>query len=202
MPSMTVGAEHLSRRREVPQPPARHLHRRPAVPAVAELPRRSDRDRLDASAPPSGRWSRSPAPCITRPQVIIFDEPTATLTPEEKRHFFALMQRLKAARRVDHLHQPRAGRGARACRPHHRPARRRAGRHRRTAGEFDRDKVVRAMVGPHAVRRNLRVSADSGANPQAPARRCCPSRTSRMGNVGAQQLLLDLRAARSPACSG
>ena len=29
-------------------------------------------------------------------EVIIFDEPTATLTPEEKRHFFALLQRLKA----------------------------------------------------------------------------------------------------------
>jgi simple sugar transport system ATP-binding protein len=28
--------------------------------------------------------------------VIIFDEPTATLTPEEKRHFFALVRRLKA----------------------------------------------------------------------------------------------------------
>ncbi|WP_321338931.1 sugar ABC transporter ATP-binding protein [uncultured Cohaesibacter sp.] len=28
-------------------------------------------------------------------EVIIFDEPTATLTPEEKRHFFALVERLK-----------------------------------------------------------------------------------------------------------
>ena len=28
-------------------------------------------------------------------EVIIFDEPTATLTPEEKRHFFALVRRLK-----------------------------------------------------------------------------------------------------------
>src|SRR5579871_6998066 len=28
-------------------------------------------------------------------KVIIFDEPTATLTPEEKRHFFALIRRLK-----------------------------------------------------------------------------------------------------------
>lgn len=28
-------------------------------------------------------------------EIIIFDEPTATLTPEEKRHFFALMKRLK-----------------------------------------------------------------------------------------------------------
>ncbi|WP_413733973.1 sugar ABC transporter ATP-binding protein [Sodalis sp. RH21] len=30
-----------------------------------------------------------------RARVIIFDEPTATLTPEEKRHFFALMRRLQ-----------------------------------------------------------------------------------------------------------
>src|SRR5436190_9683618 len=29
-------------------------------------------------------------------EVIIFDEPTATLTPEEKRHFFSLMRRLKS----------------------------------------------------------------------------------------------------------
>ncbi|MBP0440214.1 sugar ABC transporter ATP-binding protein [Tianweitania sediminis] len=29
-------------------------------------------------------------------EVIIFDEPTAALTPEEKRHFFALVERLKA----------------------------------------------------------------------------------------------------------
>jgi simple sugar transport system ATP-binding protein len=29
-------------------------------------------------------------------EVIIFDEPTASLTPEEKRHFFALVRRLKA----------------------------------------------------------------------------------------------------------
>ncbi len=29
-------------------------------------------------------------------RIIIFDEPTATLTPEEKRHFFALVRRLKA----------------------------------------------------------------------------------------------------------
>ncbi|MEZ5760141.1 MAG: sugar ABC transporter ATP-binding protein [Paracoccaceae bacterium] len=28
-------------------------------------------------------------------EVIIFDEPTATLTPEEKRHFFALLRRLR-----------------------------------------------------------------------------------------------------------
>ena len=45
------GAEPLSRRREIPQPAARHLHRRPAVPAVAQLPRRSHGHRLQ----PGGR---------------------------------------------------------------------------------------------------------------------------------------------------
>ena len=62
------GAEPLSRRREIPQPAARHLHRRPAVPAVAELPRRSRRPSSRRSARPSGRWWRSPAPSITRPR--------------------------------------------------------------------------------------------------------------------------------------
>jgi len=30
-------------------------------------------------------------------RIFVFDEPTATLTPEEKQHFFALLERLKAA---------------------------------------------------------------------------------------------------------
>ena len=33
---------------------------------------------------------------LQKARLIIFDEPTATLTPEEKRYFFALVQRLKA----------------------------------------------------------------------------------------------------------
>ena len=78
--------------------------------------------------------------------VIIFDEPTATLTPEEKRHFFALMKRLKASgvsiifithaleealSHADRISILRDGElvdsGATV--------------------DFDRDKVVRAMVG-------------------------------------------------------
>jgi simple sugar transport system ATP-binding protein len=79
-------------------------------------------------------------------EVIIFDEPTATLTPEEKRHFFALMKRLKktgvsiifithaleeALAHADRITILRDGELV-------------------TTGpvaEFDRDKVVRAMVG-------------------------------------------------------
>jgi simple sugar transport system ATP-binding protein len=79
-------------------------------------------------------------------EIIIFDEPTATLTPEEKRHFFALMKRLKAsgvsiifithaleealaqADRISILRDGELVAGG-------------------PISEFDRDKVVRAMVG-------------------------------------------------------
>jgi ABC-type sugar transport system ATPase subunit len=79
-------------------------------------------------------------------RIIIFDEPTATLTPEEKRHFFALMKRLKlrgvsivfithaleeALAHADRITVLRDGALVASGR----------------AGEFDRDKVVRAMVG-------------------------------------------------------
>ena len=79
-------------------------------------------------------------------EVIIFDEPTATLTPEEKRHFFALMKRLKktgvsiifithaleeAIAQADRITILRDGELV-ATGP---------------VAEFDRDKVVRAMVG-------------------------------------------------------
>ena len=79
-------------------------------------------------------------------RVIIFDEPTASLTPEEKRHFFALLRRLKAggvsivfishaleealqiSDRITILRDgERVATGA-------------------TAG-FDRDKIIAAMVG-------------------------------------------------------
>jgi ABC-type sugar transport system ATPase subunit len=79
-------------------------------------------------------------------EVIIFDEPTATLTPEEKRHFFALMKRLKrsgvsiifithaleeALAQADRITILRDGELIASAQ----------------ASEFDREKVVRAMVG-------------------------------------------------------
>jgi simple sugar transport system ATP-binding protein len=59
-----------------------------------------------------------------RARIIIFDEPTASLTPEEKYHFFGLMKRLKQG--FHHLYQSRARRSAAECRSHHRAARRSA----------------------------------------------------------------------------
>ena len=79
-------------------------------------------------------------------EIIIFDEPTATLTPEEKRHFFALMKRLKrsgvsiifithaleeALAQADRITILRDGELV-ASGP---------------ASGFNREKVVRAMVG-------------------------------------------------------
>jgi simple sugar transport system ATP-binding protein len=79
-------------------------------------------------------------------EVIIFDEPTATLTPEEKRHFFALMRRLKASgvsiifishaleealTHADRITILRDGELVATG----------------NSADFDREKVVRAMVG-------------------------------------------------------
>jgi simple sugar transport system ATP-binding protein len=79
-------------------------------------------------------------------RVIIFDEPTATLTPEEKHHFFALIERLKA-RGVAIVFISHAIEEALAIAD--RIMILRDGRHvitDRTAA-FDRDKIIRAMVG-------------------------------------------------------
>ncbi|MBI2257138.1 MAG: sugar ABC transporter ATP-binding protein [Proteobacteria bacterium] len=79
-------------------------------------------------------------------EVIIFDEPTATLTPEEKRHFFALMQRLKA-RGVSIVFISHALEEALAHAD--RITIMRDGEHVITdnAANFDREMIVRAMVG-------------------------------------------------------
>ncbi|HVT52651.1 MAG TPA: sugar ABC transporter ATP-binding protein [Dongiaceae bacterium] len=78
--------------------------------------------------------------------VIIFDEPTASLTPEEKRHFFALMHRLKA-RGVSIVFISHALEEALAHAD--RITILRDGELVSTgpAKEFDREKIVRAMVG-------------------------------------------------------
>ncbi len=79
-------------------------------------------------------------------KVIIFDEPTATLTPEEKRHFFALLSRLKA-RGVSIVFISHALEEALAYAD--RITIMRDGTHVLTAEarDLDREQIVRAMVG-------------------------------------------------------
>lgn len=79
-------------------------------------------------------------------QVIIFDEPTSTLTPEEKHQFFSLVERLKA-RGVSIIFISHALEEALAIAD--RITVMRDGEHVVTdaASAFDREKIVRAMVG-------------------------------------------------------
>ena len=79
-------------------------------------------------------------------RVIVFDEPTASLTPEEKHHFFALVRRLKA-RGVSVVFISHALEEAlQYC---DRITVLRDGAHVVTdlAANFDRERIIRAMVG-------------------------------------------------------
>ena len=51
--------------------------------------------------------------------ILILDEPTAVLTPQEAVELFAHPRHAHARGHVDHLHHPQAQRGARDRRPHH-----------------------------------------------------------------------------------
>ncbi|WP_048862531.1 sugar ABC transporter ATP-binding protein, partial [Acidisphaera rubrifaciens] len=79
-------------------------------------------------------------------RIIIFDEPTASLTPEEKHHFFSLIRRLKKAGVaivfISHALEE-------ALLLADRITILRDGQHVVTdaTSEFDRDKIIRAMVG-------------------------------------------------------
>jgi len=79
-------------------------------------------------------------------KIIIFDEPTATLTPEEKRQFFSLIERLRA-RGVSIIFISHAL--EEALQISDRITVMRDGRHVVTdyTSAFDREKIVRAMVG-------------------------------------------------------
>ena len=79
-------------------------------------------------------------------RLIIFDEPTATLTPEEKHHFFELVGRLRA-RGVSIVFISHALEEALAISD--RITVLRDGRHVVTddTATFDRDKIIRSMVG-------------------------------------------------------
>lgn len=83
---------------------------------------------------------------IQKARVIIFDEPTATLTPEEKHHFFSLLDRLKA-RGVGIVFITHAL--EEALQKADRITILRDGKHVLTepAAALDRDRIIGAMVG-------------------------------------------------------
>jgi simple sugar transport system ATP-binding protein len=79
-------------------------------------------------------------------RVIVFDEPTASLTPEEKLHFFALMKRLKE-RGVSIIFISHALEEALECSDRITILRDGEVVSSDVTSAFDRDKIIRAMVG-------------------------------------------------------
>ncbi len=65
---------------------------------------------------------------MQNPKLLILDEPTAVLTPQEADQLFIVLERLQGRRPRDPLHQPQARRGEAALRHRHHPARRQEGR--------------------------------------------------------------------------
>jgi len=112
-------------------------------------------------------------------KVIIFDEPTASLTPEEKHHFFALIRRLKA-RGVSIVFISHAL--EEALQISDRITILRDGQHVVTddASSFDRDRIIRAMVG-----RSLseELYKRDGAGPRPAGRRVLSVQNLSMGRV-------------------
>ena len=93
VPSLTV-AQNLYLARRILQPPARHLHR--GQQFLQSLNFHVDPTRDGRHAWRGQKQMVEIARAVHHnAQVIIFDEPTATLTPEEKKYFFDLVQRLK-----------------------------------------------------------------------------------------------------------
>ena len=113
-------------------------------------------------------------------RVIIFDEPTASLTPEEKHHFFALIRRLKE-RGVSIVFISHAL--EEAMQISDRITILRDGELVVTdaGSSFDRERIVRAMVG-----RNLTETLygrEEGKGPRRPGRRVLSVKNLSMGRV-------------------
>jgi simple sugar transport system ATP-binding protein len=113
-------------------------------------------------------------------KVIIFDEPTASLTPEEKHHFFALVRRLKQ-RGVSIIFISHAL--EEALQISDRITILRDGERIVTdsTANFDRDKIIRAMVG-----RNLSeelYSRKAAREPRRPGKRVLSVQSLSMGRI-------------------
>jgi len=117
---------------------------------------------------------------LQKARLIIFDEPTATLTPEEKHHFFALVQRLKA-QGVTIVFISHALEEALAIADRITILRDGAIVASGEAGSFDRAKIITAMVG-RSLASDLYRARDK-ATLRKPGRKVLSVQNLSMGNV-------------------
>ena len=113
-------------------------------------------------------------------KVIIFDEPTASLTPEEKHHFFALARRLKQ-RGVSIIFISHALEEALQISDRITVLRDGELIVTDSTANFDRDKIIRAMVGRN-LSEQLYGRADA-AGPRRPGKRVLSVQSLSMGRV-------------------
>ena len=67
-----------------------------AALAQGQLPARSDHARARSHRAPRSRWSRSPARWRSSPDVLVLDEPSASLPADEVHRLFDALRPLKA----------------------------------------------------------------------------------------------------------
>ena len=118
--------------------------------------------------------------------ILILDEPTAVLTPQEAVELFEILEAPRRGGDVGHLHLAQAERGARDRRPHHRAAARGQGRHDRARGR-DRGGPRADDGRPRRAAARRQDGAESGR--RAPRRRRPPRPRRPWSRSGARRLL-------------
>ena len=144
--------------------PLRRLDRRAARARVTEL---SQRYGLDVD--PDAMVGELPVGVQQRVEIIkalahdvdvlILDEPTAVLTPQEIDELIRIMRELRDGGQVDRVHHAQAARGQGGRRPDHRDPARQGGRRRPTPATSETE-LASMMVGRDV---QLVVDKDAGA---------------------------------------
>ena len=197
MPTMTVRAESVPRPGAILQPAARHLHRRAAIPAVAQFRRGADHD-----GEPARRRQEADGGDRARgaPQRQGHHLRRTDREPDARGEEIFLRSRARpeAPRRVDHLHFARARGGAADLRPHHGAARRQACGDRRHARISTGRASSRRWSGATCRRRST-AGASTASRP--PGGACCRCRICAWRRWS-RTIRCRSSPARSPASSG
>ena len=133
------------------------------------------------------------------PKLLILDEPTSVLTPQEAEQLFRTLARAAQGRPRHPLHQPQARGGARAVRHRHDPARRQGDRDLRSARR--NRAVARQHDGRRRGRRGARRRREE-ARPAAPRRAQSQPHAGRPARHEARRHLVRARGRRNPRRRG